>query len=93
MAIVSKVIDLEPWRNTLPEESILHDLEYGLMAYEIQDLVKYYRSKFRHEKIVDLIIKLKQSTLSLVWAMIIEDASNLPNYSRKAWSKSRTGIL
>lgn len=90
MAIVSQAIDLEPWRNTLPDESILHDLEYGLMAYEIQDLVKYYRSKLRHEKIVDLIIKLKQSTLSLVWAKIIEDASNLPNYTRKAWSIGNT---
>ncbi len=90
MAIVSQAIDLEPWRNNLPDESILHDLEYGLMAYEIQELVKYYRSKLRHEKIVDLINKLKQSTLSLVWAMIIEDASSLPNYNRKSWSIGNT---
>ena len=52
------------WRETLPVDNVLHNLEYGLMSEFIFDLVKEFRSNKRYLKVQTLI---RSITHSIPW--------------------------
>ena len=55
------------WRETLPVDNVLHNLEYGLMSEFIFDLVKEFRSNKRYLKVQTLIRSITQENLQILW--------------------------
>lgn len=78
------------WRETLPVDNVLHNLEYGLMSEFIFDLVKEFRSNKRHQKVQTLIRSITQENLHILWQHILQDARGLNGFNRKAWTFGNT---
>jgi len=78
------------WRETLPIDSVLHALEYGLMSEFIFDKVKEIRSTKRHLKVQSLIKSITQENLQILWQHILRDAKALESFHNKAWTFGKT---